>query len=192
MENLNLNKSICEEIFGEELDVTEKVPEPFESNKSQVRKYRDWLHERNEKELEILKKVELALEKMDSFSRTKKNMHLPIRVGIQEALKELKGLRYDMEDTVCYLDSFEYLLRGRMIQKMKEVIRPPKNKEVVDEGSQTLPQPAAKSMPDTRKRLREPTVSPEASAAKKPVEKRPKAPNKEEECTQVISATKCA
>ena len=85
-----------------------------------------------------------------------------------------------MDDTVCYLDSFEYLLRGRMVQKMK-VARQPKNNEVVDEGSQTLPQPAARSMPDTRKRLREPTVSPEASEAKKPVEKSPKASNKQEE-----------
>ena len=56
--------------------------------------------------------METALEKMDSFSRTKENMHLPIREGIQEARKELGALRYDIEDTVCYLDSFEYLMRG--------------------------------------------------------------------------------
>ena len=89
MENLNLNKSMSEEIFGGELDVTEKAPEPFESDKSQVRQYRDWLHERNERELEILKQVELALGNIDSFSRTKKNMHFAIRDSIQEALKEL-------------------------------------------------------------------------------------------------------
>ena len=63
----------------------------------------------------------MALEKMDSFSRIKKNMHFPIRDGIQEAFKGLTALRYDMEDTVCYLDYFEYLLRGRMVKKMKEV-----------------------------------------------------------------------
>ena len=39
-----------------------------------VRQYRDWLHERNGRELETLKRVEVALKKMDSFSRTKKNM----------------------------------------------------------------------------------------------------------------------
>ena len=167
-------------MFGGELDVTEKTPDPLESEKSQFRQYRDWLQERNKSELETLKKVETVLEKMESFSRGKKRMHLLIRDGIQEALKELKALRYDMEDTVCYLDSFEYLLRGRMVQKMKEV-RPLKNKEVVDEGSQTLPQPAVRSTPDTRKRLREPTMCPEAFAAKKPAEKRPKASNKEEE-----------
>ena len=121
-------------MFGGELDVTEKTPEPFESEKSQVRQYQDWLHERNERELRILKKVKVALEKMDSFSRTKRNMHPSIRDGIQKALKELKALRYDMEDTVCYLDFFEYLLRDRMAQKCKEA-RQLKNKKVVDEGS---------------------------------------------------------
>ena len=85
MENYNLNKTVCEELFEEELDVTEETPNPFQTDMSQVRQYRDWLHERNEKQLEILKKVESALEKMESFSRTKKNMHLPIRDGIQEA-----------------------------------------------------------------------------------------------------------
>ena len=184
MENLNLNKTMCEEVFGGELDVTEETPDPFETDKSQVRQYRDWLHERDEKQLELLQKVESALERMENFSKTKKNMHLPIRDGIQEAKKELGALRYDIEDTVCYLDSFEYLMRGLMVQKMKEV-RPPKQKGVVDEGSQTLSQPAARSTPDTRKRIREPTVSSEESAVKKPVEKRPKASKTEEEWVQV-------
>ena len=71
-----------------------------------------------------------------------------------------------------------------MVQKMKEV-RSPKNKKVVDEGCQTLPQPTATSTPDTRKRLREPTVSPGASVAKKSVQKRPNASNKEEEWVAV-------
>ena len=143
-------------------------------------RYRYWLHEWNEKQLEILNKVESALEKMESFPRTKKNMHLPIRDGIQETKKELGVLRYDIEDTVCYLDSFEYLMRGLMVQKMKEV-RPSKSKEVADEVSVTLPQLAARSTLDTRKQPRESTASPEVSAAKKPAEKRPKASNKEEE-----------
>ena len=71
-----------------------------------------------------------------------------------------------------------------MVQKMKEV-RPPKGKEVADEGSQTLAQAAARSTPDIRKRPRESTESPEASARKKPEEKRPKASNKEEEWVKV-------
>ena len=55
MEFEKLNKSLCEEIFGGELNVTEKAPEPFKSDKSQVRKYLSWLHERNERELKIFK-----------------------------------------------------------------------------------------------------------------------------------------
>ena len=147
MEMSNSNKTMCEEIFGGELDVTDKTTDSFESDKSQVRQYRDWLHERNERQLEILQKMESALEKMESFSRSKKNMHPPIRDGIQEAKKELGALRYDMEDTVCYLDSFEYLMRGLLVHTIKEA-RPPKSKEVADEGSQTLPQPAARFTPE--------------------------------------------
>ena len=89
MEISDLNKSLCEELFGGEMDVTEKAPDFIQGEDSQVKQYRAWLYERNRKELENLRKVEVALEKMNSFSRTKKNMHLPIREGIQEALKEL-------------------------------------------------------------------------------------------------------
>ena len=112
-----------------------KAPDFLWKENSQVKQYREWLYERNRKELESLQKVEVVLEKMDSFSRTKKNMYLPIREGIQEALKELKALRDDMEDTDCYLDSFEYPLRGRMLERIKEV-RSKKNNAGVDEGSQ--------------------------------------------------------
>ena len=59
-----------------------------------------------------------------------------------------------------------------MVQKIKEVRS--RKKVVLDEGTQTLLKPAPRSTPDTRKRLREPTVSPEVRAAKKPVEKRPR------------------
>ena len=184
MEMKNLNKTMCQELFGGELDVTEETVDAFETDKSQVRQCRNWLHERNEKQLEILKKEESALQKIESFSRTKKNMHFPIRDGIQEAKKELGALRYDIEDTVCYLDSFEYLMRGLMVQKMKEV-RPSKSKEVADEESQNLPKPATRPTLDTRKRPRESTASPEVSAAKKPAERRPKASNKEKEWVEV-------
>ena len=121
MEFKNLNKSVCEELFGGELDVTEETPDPFETDKSQVRQYRNWLHQRNEQQLEILSKVESALEKMENFSRSKKNMHLPIRDGIQEMKKGLGALRYDIDDTVCYLEFFEYLMRGLLVKKIKEV-----------------------------------------------------------------------
>ena len=71
-----------------------------------------------------------------------------------------------------------------MVQKYKQV-KPHKNKGDVNEGIQTIPQSAPRSTSDTRKRLRELPVSPEASAAKKPVEKRPKASNKEEKWVKV-------
>ena len=57
----NLNKTMCEKLFGGERGVTQKKLDPLESDKSQVRQYWDWFDERNEKQLEILKKVELAL-----------------------------------------------------------------------------------------------------------------------------------
>ena len=57
--------------------------------------------------------------------------------------------------------------------------------EVVDEGSQTLPQPAARSTPDTRKWPRESTASPEVSAAKKLAEKRSRASKIEKEWVEV-------
>ena len=60
-------------------------------------------------------------------------------------------------------------------------MKPPKNKGVVDEGSQTLLQPTARSTSITRKRRREPTVSPEVPVVTKPMEKRPRASKKEEE-----------
>ena len=48
-------------------------------------------------------------------------------------------------------------------------------KEVVlDESTQTPPEPVPSSTSEPRKRLREPTVTPEVMAAEKPVEKRPK------------------
>ena len=36
-------------MFGGELDVTEETVDPFETDKSQLRQYGDWLHKRNEK-----------------------------------------------------------------------------------------------------------------------------------------------
>ena len=101
-------------------------------------------------------------------------MHLPIREGIQEALKELKALRDGMDDKDCYLDPFEYLLRGRMVEIIKK-IGSKKRKNGVDEGSAPAPQPAHRSTPDMRKRLRESTANPKETKTKKPAEKRPKA-----------------
>ena len=47
MEHYILIKTMCEELFGGELDVTEETVDPLETDKSQVQQYRDWLCERN-------------------------------------------------------------------------------------------------------------------------------------------------
>ena len=119
------------------------------------------------------------LKRMENFCRTKKNMFLPIRDGITEALREMQLLKERMKRNDCYIEHFEYHLRNKMVQKIKEV-RSPK-KVVLDECTQTFPEPAPRSTPEPRKRLREPTVTPEVMAAEKPVEKRPKTSKHPEE-----------
>ena len=81
MELQKLNKSMCEELFGGELDVTEKPGEDI-PEKSQSRQYRDWLHQLNEKDLCSLKKKMDTLKKMEKFCKTKKNMFLPIQARL--------------------------------------------------------------------------------------------------------------
>ena len=71
-----------------------------------------------------------------------------------------------------------------MVERIKE-IGSKKRKNVVDEGSQSPPQPAPRSTSDMRKRLRETTASPEETKTKKPAEKRLKASNKEEQWVEV-------
>ena len=62
MEISDLNKSLCEELFGGELYVTEKAPDFLQGENSQVKQYREWLYGRNRKELKSLRKVEVVLE----------------------------------------------------------------------------------------------------------------------------------
>ena len=49
MELQKLSKSMCEELFGGELDVTEDLGEDM-PGKPQARQHRDWLHQLNEKD----------------------------------------------------------------------------------------------------------------------------------------------
>ena len=113
----------------------------------------------------MLKNVEEVLKKMESFCRTKKNMFLPNREGIEEALQKQGKLRTCMEESDCYLDHFEYHLRDRMVMRMREVKTTQKT-DVIDESRQTAPQPAPRSTPDTLKRQSEPTLSPETTTTK--------------------------
>ena len=118
-------------MFGGELNVTEES----EGEKSQARQLRDWLHEVHERDLGTLEKVVEALNKMESFCRTKKNMFIPIRGGIGEALHELDYLKACMVRNDCSIEHFEYHLREKMVQRIKKIITP--EKDVADDGSQT-------------------------------------------------------
>ena len=91
-----LNKSMCEELFGGELDVTEEPGEDM-PEKSQARQHRDWLHQLNEKDWYSLQKVMDTLKEMEKFCKTKKNMFLPIREGLTEALREMQVLKERMK-----------------------------------------------------------------------------------------------
>ena len=131
-----------------------------------------------------MQKVKTALKKMKSFSRIKKNMFQPIRDGIENAVSEITNLRKEMVLSDSYLLDFEWNLRDRMRQSIKEVSLS-KKKDAVEEGTQTPLQPAPRSHSDTRKRIRETTVSSELTADNKPEEKRLKTSEKPKECVKV-------
>ena len=177
MEKQNLNNSMCEELFGGELDVVE-VPDDCE--KSQARQHRNWLHQLNKRDLCSLQNVMDTLKRMEDFCRMKKIMF--IRESLTMALWEMQLLKESMKRNDCYIEHFECHRRDKMVQKIKEVRS---KKVVLDEGTQSLPKTAPRTTPDPRKRLREPTVSPEVRAAKKPVEKRPRTSKQPEEWVEV-------
>ena len=123
------------------------------------------------------------MKKMENFCRTKKNMFRSIRDGITEALREMQLLQERMKRNDCYIEHFEYHLRDKMVQKIKEVRS--SKKVVLDKSTQTPPVPAPRSTPEPRKRLRELTITPEVLAAEKMVEKRPKISKHPEEWVEV-------
>ena len=61
---------------------------------------------------------------------------------------------------------------------------------LVSEGYQTAPPPAAKSIPDLRERQREPTVNLQETSTKRPEEKKPKTSIRKEECMEVWARIK--
>ena len=87
---------MCEEMFGGQMDVVE-MPDELDNEKSQARQHRDL---RN-RDVEKLQKVITMLEKMESFSETKKK-HVPppppIRDGIRVGLQTLEILKTGMEN----------------------------------------------------------------------------------------------
>ena len=84
----------------------------------------------------------------------------------------MQFLKERMKSNDCNIEHFEYHLRDKMVQKIKE-LRSPK-KIVQNKITQTLPELTTRSNPDPCKRLRESTVSPEVMASKKPEMKRPR------------------
>ena len=78
------------------MDVLE-VPDEHENEKSQSRQDRDWMHELHGSDMEQLERVVVTLKRIDSFSKTKKNMSLLIRDGIRDVLRTLQMLKNGME-----------------------------------------------------------------------------------------------
>ena len=76
MENNQFNKSLCEEIFGGELDDTEES----EIEKSQARQYKNTLREMAAKEGIMILRITKIFEKMEDFCRSKKNKSHSIRI----------------------------------------------------------------------------------------------------------------
>ena len=70
------------------MDVTEE-PEEDMPEKSQAREHPDWLNQLNERDWCSLKIVVNVLKRVENFCKTRKNMFLPIRHGITEALWKL-------------------------------------------------------------------------------------------------------
>ena len=74
IEKQNLSSSMCEELFGGELDVVEV---PDDCNKSQARQHRNWLHQLNERDWCSLQKVMDTLKRMEDFFRNEEKHDPP-------------------------------------------------------------------------------------------------------------------
>ena len=133
----------------------------------------------------ILQKVVEALQKMESFCRTKKNMFLPIRDGIGDAPYQLGKLKMCLEDRDTHLDNFEYQVSQDGLEDKGGTFV--KKKRRRRKGQPKLPTDSAGVHPEPRKRQRQPTVNPHKSVSKKSKEKRPRTLNKEEEWTRVAA-----
>ena len=79
MEKNNLNKSMCEELFGGKLEIT--VVSDF-SGKSDARRQKNCLYETLQIAMKLAT-IEKMVQKIDEFFRIK-NMFLPTRKGIAE------------------------------------------------------------------------------------------------------------
>ena len=110
-----MNKSMCEELFKGELDVTE---EP-KGGKSEVKLYQASLQRISADECKMIQRITQILEKMKEFCHTKKNMFLPIREGIAVAKEEIEKLSASNKKHGSLLISLEYFL-GLQVSKDKK------------------------------------------------------------------------
>ena len=67
---------------------------------------------------------------MESFCKSKKNMFLPVRDGIEEAVFRLQDFRKDMKCQDGFVDLFENCLRNRIVSRIGEA-RSSKKKNLV-------------------------------------------------------------
>ena len=113
-------------------------------------------------------------------------MFLPIRDDISEALTEMEEFHKISDWRKSCFESFEYSLGlGVTKDKRKEIgVKMKGRANLFSERYQTSPPPVAKSTPDLHKRQREPTMSPQETAAKRSEEK-PKTSMREEECLEI-------
>ena len=171
MEKNDLNKRMCEELFGGKMEVT-VMPHCYE--KSDARRQKNCLYWILQNAMKSISTIEEMVQKVDEFCRMKRNTFLPIREGIAEVLHKLKQLRKDTEHTEGWAESFGNQL-GKALGREVKLARAQSIKSVRDEGCQTAPQIVVSSTPELRKWPRELTVNPQYTAAKKPEMKRPKA-----------------
>ena len=139
MEIENLNKSLCEEMYGVEINVMEDS----EVEKSQASQYKDCLLEMAAKNGKIIKNMTLILEKMVVFSRSKENMFHAFRKGITNVLEELRWLRCSINSRNTFLESLEYFLGMNFVKdkgKEAELRRVKRRANLVSKGSQNTPE----------------------------------------------------
>ena len=79
MERNDLNKSICEELFGGKLEV---AAESDYSQRSNARQQKDCLYGTFQMQMKLTSRVEEIVQNIHEFCKIKRNMFLTIREGI--------------------------------------------------------------------------------------------------------------
>ena len=135
-----------------------------------------------------LRPRDLRLEESGSLAPLSRNWHPWATEGGRDPAENWEFLQERERNGILsrnsLVDHLENCLRDRIVLRMGE-LSTAKKKVIVDESSQTPTQQAPRLTSERRKRLREPTVNPEVTAAKKPEEERPRTSKKEEDWSKV-------